>query len=46
VATREARGHHLLGRGTDDDVVALLDRQAEKLVSNCAANQVNLHFCA
>jgi hypothetical protein len=42
----EALGGHLLGRGADDHVVALLDRQTEKLVSNCSANEVNLHFVA
>jgi hypothetical protein len=39
----EALGDHLLGRGTDHDVVALPDRQAEKLVAHGSANQVNLH---
>jgi hypothetical protein len=42
----EALGDHLLGRGADHDVVALLDRQTEKLVSNCSANEVNLHLLA
>jgi hypothetical protein len=34
---------HLRRRGADDDPVAVLHRQAEKLVAHCAADGVRLH---
>ena len=34
---------HLLGRRADDDVVAVLHRQAEQLVAHRAADGVDLH---
>ena len=33
----------LIGRCADDDPVALLDRQAEQCVTDCAAHLVNSH---
>jgi hypothetical protein len=40
--TKAATGH-LLGRGADDDVVAILDGQAQELVAHGAAYDEGLH---
>jgi hypothetical protein len=42
----EALLHHLFGRGADHHVVALFHRQAEQLVTNCAAHRIDFHFVA
>ena len=39
----EAGGDHVLGRGADHDVVAVLHRQAQQFVAHRAADDVGLH---
>jgi hypothetical protein len=34
---------HIVWRGTDDDPIHILDRQAQHFIADCAANAVNLH---
>ena len=35
---------HLLRRGADDDVIAVLDRQSEQRIAHCAADLIYLHL--
>ena len=39
----EARRPHGLGRGADDDVIAILHRQSEQGIAHRAADQVDFH---
>ncbi len=40
----EALRGHLFGRGANDHVVAVFDRQAQKLVAYGAADEINFHM--
>jgi len=35
--------HHLLGRGADDNVIAVSYRQAQQVVTHCAADDIGFH---